>query len=87
MTTRSKFWRVTTVALLLYAGSYIFAYAFRPHDAVANGAYFAYTKLPAAASVERALYYFYWPIYKVHRVFGAQRHNFDRDPPVDDPNA
>jgi hypothetical protein len=27
---------------------------------------------------EQILYYFYYPIYKVHRLFGGPRHNLDR---------
>jgi len=69
---------ITIVLLLvLYVGSYAAFYIHRTH--AANLAYWVY--LRGGNETEReelALYYFYYPIYKIHRVFGAGRHNYDR---------
>jgi hypothetical protein len=64
--------------LTLYFGSYAYLYSFRPLGAAANLAYFLYLRGPNSDSYEKCLYYFYYPIYKVHRCFGGQRHNLDR---------
>ena len=63
--------------LVVYIGSYA-AFYLRGIPA-GNLAYWVY--LRGGNETEReecALYYFYYPIYKIHRVFGAGRHNYDR---------
>ncbi|MGH7942501.1 MAG: hypothetical protein ACREE6_00060 [Limisphaerales bacterium] len=72
--------RILTAAIiffLLYVGSYA-AFYLRGIPA-GNLAYWVY--LRGGNETEReewALYYFYYPIYKIHRVFGAGRHDYDR---------
>ena len=72
--------RILTAAIiffLLYVGSYT-AFYLRGVPA-GKLAYWVY--LRGGNETEReewALYYFYYPIYKIHRVFGAGRHNYDR---------
>jgi len=63
--------------LAAYIGSYTYFYADRVP--AANLAYFVY--LRGGVESERAesfLYHFYYPAYKVHRLFGIGRHNNDR---------
>jgi hypothetical protein len=74
-------WRhhfITGICLIaLYVGSYAAFYIHRNH--AANLAYWVY--LHGGNETEReewALYYFYYPVYKIHWVFGAGRHNYDR---------
>lgn len=63
--------------IFLYVGSYAAFYIHRTH--AANLAYWVYLRGGNATEREElALYYFYYPIYKIHRVFGAGRHNYDR---------
>jgi hypothetical protein len=75
-----KRWRYLIAGLCLlvaYVGSYTYFYAGKVP--AANLAYFAYLK--GGVETERAewfLYYFYYPIYKVHRCLGGYPHNFDR---------
>jgi hypothetical protein len=63
--------------ILVYVSSY---YAFYVHRRPAgNLAYWVY--LPGGNETEReewALYYFYYPVYKIHRILGAGRHDYDR---------
>jgi hypothetical protein len=61
----------------LYIGSY---FAFYVHRRPAgNLAYWVYLRGGNETErEERALYYFYYPLYKIHRVLGAGRHNYDR---------
>jgi hypothetical protein len=60
-----------------YVGS---CFAFYVHAGPAgNLAYWVY--LRGGNETERdewSFYYFYYPIYKIHRVVGAGRHNYDR---------
>jgi hypothetical protein len=67
--------------LIFYVGSYAGFYVnARP---AANLAYFVYLKGGVEVEGrEKVLYYFYYPAYKVHRLFGVGRHNYDR-PNVD----
>ena len=69
---------ITTVILLaLYIGSY--AALYRSRIPAANLAYWVYLRGGnETESQEWLLYYFYYPVYKVHRIFGAGRHNYDR---------
>jgi hypothetical protein len=64
--------------IFLYVGSYT-AFYLRGIPA-GNLAYWVYLRGGGEKiqSEEWALYYFYYPIYKIHRVFGAGRHNYDR---------
>lgn len=63
---------------LLYVTAYGMAYSLRSPSA--NMAYFAYTG-SAPELVEEALYYAFWPIYKLHRAMGCcNRHTWDRSP-------
>jgi hypothetical protein len=69
---------ITGICLVaLYVGSYA---AFYVHRApAANLAYWVYLHGDNATEREElAVYYFYYPIYKIHRIFGADRHNYDR---------
>src|ERR1700722_7016001 len=72
-------WRHYFIAVIclvaLYVGSYA---AFYMHRAPAgNLAYWVYLR-NSTEREELALYYFYYPVYKIHRVFGVGRHNYDR---------
>lgn len=63
--------------IFLYVGSYAAFYIHRTH--AANLAYWVYLRGGNATEREElALYYFYYPIYKIHRVLGAGRHDYDR---------
>lgn len=68
--------------LILYVASYGYLYA--NSCPAANLMYFCYVKGGAETErQERILYYFYYPAYKVHRLLGGARHNYDRPRPVD----
>jgi hypothetical protein len=69
---------ITSIFLIfLYVGSYAAFYIHRTH--AANLAYWVYLRGGNATEREElALYYFYYPIYKIHRIFGAGRHDYDR---------
>ncbi|HVM63015.1 MAG TPA: hypothetical protein VMV72_19305 [Verrucomicrobiae bacterium] len=72
--------RHLVIAVLLlfvfYVGSYTLLYMNR-HPA-GNLAYFVYLKNDAPDAEEYALYYFYYPIYKLHLRLGGGKHNWDR---------
>lgn len=80
---RTKAVRVLLLVIAAYVLSYVIAFARR--EPAANLAYFCYARPSASESVERTIYRFYWPVYKLHRLLGAQRHNYDRPEPVDNP--
>jgi hypothetical protein len=67
--------------LLFYVSTYAVLYANR--GPAANLGYFVYTHGGVEKEgQERILFRFYYPVYKVHRLFGIGRHNYDR-PNVD----
>ena len=62
--------------VILYVGSYAVFYTHaRP---AANLAYWVYLPGEATQSEESVIYDFYYPIYKIHRMLGGPRHNYDR---------
>ena len=68
---------VGLILIFLYVGSYAAFYIYR--KPAGNLAYWVY--LPGGNETEHeedALYHFYYPIYKIHRVLGAGRHDYDR---------
>jgi hypothetical protein len=68
--------------LIFYIGTYAGFYI--NSSPAANLMYFVYLKGGAKVEAcETGLYYFYYPIYKAHRLFGCTRHNFDRPLPVE----
>jgi hypothetical protein len=78
MKSGSRMIAVTGILLLvLYIGSYAEFY----HSRVPAGnlAYWVYLRGGNETEPEEwALFYFYYPVYKVHRIFGAGPHNYDR---------
>ena len=73
---KRKILLASVLLILLYVGSY--AVFYKNAVPAGNLAYWVY--LRGGNETEReewALYYFYYPIYKIHRVFGAGRHNYD----------
>jgi len=63
--------------LILYVASYALLYANR--CPAANLMYFCYVKGgDETEGEERALYYFYYPVYKIHTWLGGGKHNYDR---------
>jgi hypothetical protein len=69
--------------IFLYVGSYCAFYAHRVP--AGNLAYWVYLHGGNETEhEERALYYFYYPIYKIHRVLGAGRHDYDRGVTLND---
>jgi hypothetical protein len=74
---RRRFIIVGISLLLVYFGSYAWFYAGRVP--AGNLAYFCYLRGgDATEKAEWTLYYLYYPAYKMHRLFGAGRHDFDR---------
>jgi hypothetical protein len=74
---KRKILLISALLLLSDIGSYAVFYAYR--IPAGNLAYWVY--LRGGNETEReewALYYFYYPIYKIHRIFGAGRHDYDR---------
>ena len=68
--------------LILYVTSY--AYLYRNSCPAANLMYFCYVKGgEETEGQERALYYFYYPVYKIHTLLGSAKHNYDRPKPVE----
>jgi len=60
----------------LYTASY--AYLYLHASPAANLMYFVYLKNDKPETLEDALYYFYYPVYKLHRLAGGAPHNSDR---------
>jgi len=76
---------VVIALLALYVAAY--AYCYSQRGPAANLAYFVYFPDESISeSVEEAAYYFFLPVYEVHRLFGADRHNYDRPPLVFPPD-
>jgi hypothetical protein len=75
--------KIILAILLLYVVSYGAMYSLRPKGGSANLAYFAYTGPSFSDTAEHCVYYFYFPIYKIHRLLGGQCHTYDRGAPVD----
>ena len=80
---RSRLGLVLITIVLIYVMSYGVAYSCRPRGGAANLPYFSYTRPPLSDKVESLIYHFYFPIYKAHRLIGAQRHFMDRRAPAD----
>lgn len=78
--TRLRILRHVALWLLgLYIASYAVAYGTR--GPAANMAYFVYFSRAVdydSPKIEKSLYRFYYPIYKLHLLFGAHRHSYDR---------
>jgi hypothetical protein len=63
--------------LIAYVGSYGYFYAGR--GPAANLGYWVYLRGgDVTEKAEWTLYYLYYPVYKMHRLCGAGRHNYDR---------
>lgn len=81
-----KFWRINALFIAIYVLSYACLYLFR--SPAANLAYFCYIDNPRVERLDAFLYNFYYPIYRVHHDFlNGSRHNNDRPPLVDNPDA
>jgi hypothetical protein len=62
---------------MLYLCVYGAAYTMK--SPAANMGYFVY----AGTGMEKPLYYFLYPAYRLHRALGGVRHNLDREPVED----
>ena len=67
---------IVSLILLFYVGSYSLLYVNR-HPA-ANLMYFVYLRNDMPEGAEYALFYFYYPVYRLHVWMGGGKHNYDR---------